>query len=1110
MSRSHPHPLPSCAVVSVRGAGRRRGAQGPALPSSTGKLLEGHLSGVIPIPPATSPPLRPPRPAGDRSRGRAPPTNPIPSDRPNMDLPSLALVLQAALSPNPHDRKAAEATLNQIQFAPQHLVRLLQIVVDGSFDIAVRQAASIQFKNLIAKHWTPNESGEPSKISLNDKGVVRENILAYIMQIPSLLRVQLGECLKTIIQADYPEQWPGLLPWIKGNLQLQDQQVFGALYVLRILARKYEFKSEEERIPVNQVVEETFPHLLIIFNKLVQIGNPPLEIADLIKLICKIFWSSIYLELPKQLFDPDMFSAWMTLFLNVLERPVPLEGQPTDPDLRKSWGWWKVKKWTIHILNRLYTRFGDTKLQRPENKSFAQMFHKNYAGKILECHLRLLNAIRVGEYLPDRVTNLILQYLSNSIPKTSMYNMLLPQLDIVLFEIIFPLMCFNDNDERLWNEDPHEYVRKGYDIIEDLYSPRTAAMDFVSELVRKRGKGNLQKFIQFIVMIFKRYDEAPPEVRPYRQKDGALLAVGTLCDKLKQSEPYKSELETMLVQHVFPEFSSPVGHLRAKAAWVAGQYASINFSDPNNFRGALHSVISGLQDRELPVRVDSVFALRSFVEACRDLNEIRPFLPQLLDEFFKLMNEVENEDLVFTLETIVDKFGEEMAPYAIGLCRNLAAAFWKCMNSSENDDEVDDSSALAAVGCLRAISTILESVNRLPHLFVEIEPTLLPIMKKMLTTDGQEVFEEVLEIVSYMTFYSPTISLEMWTLWPLMMDALGDWAIDYFENILVPLDNYVSRSTAHFLTCKDPDYQQSLFKMLSSIMSDKNMEDSDIIPAPKLIEVVFQNCKGQVDQWLEPYLRMTIERLRRAEKPYLKCLLIEVIANALYYNASLALGILHKFGVAQELFSLWFQMLHEVKKSGVRAHFKREHDKKVCCLGLTSLLALPSSQLPVDAFQQVFKATLDLLVSYKDQVAEANKDDDGNEDDMGDFNSDEDEDDEDEMGVDDDDGDEADNLKLQKLAARAQDFRSNDDDDDDDDEDDYSDDEEFQSPIDEVDPFVFFVDNVKVVQASDPTRFQSLMHNLNFHYQAVASGIAQHAEVRRVEIEKERQEKKAS
>lgn len=53
-------------------------------------------------------------------------------------------------------------------------------------------------------------------------------------------------------------------------------------------------------------------------------------------------------------------------------------------------------------------------------------------------------------------------------------------------------------------------------------------------------------------------------MKPYRQKDGALLAIGTLCDRLKQTEPYKAELERMLVQHVFPEFSSHVGHLRAK------------------------------------------------------------------------------------------------------------------------------------------------------------------------------------------------------------------------------------------------------------------------------------------------------------------------------------------------------------------------------------------------------------------------------------------------------------------------------------------------------------------------------------------------------------------
>ncbi|XP_019166863.1 PREDICTED: importin beta-like SAD2 isoform X2 [Ipomoea nil] len=129
------------------------------------------------------------------------------------------------------------------------------------------------------------------------------------------------------------------------------------------------------------------------------------------------------------------------------------------------------------------------------------------------------------------------------------------------------------------------------------------------------------------------------------------------------------------------------------------------------------------------------------------------------------------------------------------LLTSLAAAFWKCINTAE----ADDPGALAAVGCLRAISTILESVSRLPHLFEQIEPTLFPIMRRMLTSDGQDVYEEVLEIVSYMTFYSPKISMNMWSLWPLMMEALADGAIDYFPNILVPLDNYMSRSTEHDL-----------------------------------------------------------------------------------------------------------------------------------------------------------------------------------------------------------------------------------------------------------------------------------------------------------------------
>ncbi|OAY85071.1 Importin beta-like SAD2, partial [Ananas comosus] len=261
---------------------------------------------------------------------------------------------------------------------------------------------------------------------------------------------QVIECIRTIINVDYPEQWP-------------------------------------------------------VFNKTIRIANPSTEVADLIKNICKIFWSSVYVEIPKQLCDPNIFNSWMVLFLTILGRTIHMEGQPSDPDDKKLQGWWKVKKWTIIIF-----------------------------------------------------TTLLKRILNNSI-----YRLLHPRLDIIIFEIIFPLMCFNDNDGKLWKEDPHEYVRKRYDSLQDLYSPRSAAVDLLLVLLTKCEKCCFQKFIHFIGETFRRYNEAPIDAKPYSLKCGALHAIGVLSSILKQMEPYKSQLECMLLTHVIPDFMSSVAHLRA-------------------------------------------------------------------------------------------------------------------------------------------------------------------------------------------------------------------------------------------------------------------------------------------------------------------------------------------------------------------------------------------------------------------------------------------------------------------------------------------------------------------------------------------------------------------
>ncbi len=49
------------------------------------------------------------------------------------------------------------------------------------------------------------------------------------------------------------------------------------------------------------------------------------------------------------------------------------------------------------------------------------------------------------------------------------------------------------------------------------------------------------------------------------------------------------------------------------------------------------------------------------------------------------------------------------------------------------------------------------SVSGLPQLLPQLEGILFPIMQRMVSTEGQDVFEDVLEIVAYFTYFSPEV-----------------------------------------------------------------------------------------------------------------------------------------------------------------------------------------------------------------------------------------------------------------------------------------------------------------------------------------------------------------
>eukprot|EP00798_Chlamydomonas_sp_ICE-L_P030407 gene30407-35412_t len=292
-----------------------------------------------------------------------------------MELQQLCTTLGGCMSSDQAQRVAAEQILKQHEPMKGQVVHLLLVAAQETVDPAVRQVASISFKNLVKRSWETEVEGE-HHITEEDKTVVRENLLESMIRAPHSVQVQLGEVFKSVVYNDFPEKWPQLLPSLYPNLVSQERnRVHGALYALRILTRKYEFRDEEERAPLTEMLNHVFPVLLHIFQALLASPEGTPDVAEYMKLVCKTFWSATYMGIPDILTQQEQFVGWMTCLHSAVTKPVPADVAALGPEDAKSHVYWKAKKWVLHITFRLFNRYGINKRCKDGNdKAFSTMY----------------------------------------------------------------------------------------------------------------------------------------------------------------------------------------------------------------------------------------------------------------------------------------------------------------------------------------------------------------------------------------------------------------------------------------------------------------------------------------------------------------------------------------------------------------------------------------------------------------------------------------------------------------------------------------------------------------------------------------------------------------
>jgi hypothetical protein len=575
------------------------------------------------------------------------------------------------------------------------------------------------------------------------------------------------------------------------------------------------YKSAKDREPYHNAMRVLLPMFL---ERLCQLNEDQSDLSVLTqKQILKIFFTFVQFILPLDVLDQHSMSTWIEISNVILTRSVPDHVEQIDKDERAELSWWKIKKWAIRLLNRIFDRYGTPANAGKEYAEFANFFLKGYSTNILTSILKVLEQYRNGVYVSPRVLQQAIIFIEYAVMPPFTWKFLKPHMLIIIQEILYPLMCHTDEDEDLFENDPVEYIKIKYDVFEDFVSPVNASRQLVFQVCKKR-KQVLEQAMLFCMQALQN-----PQLTP-RQKDGILHIIGAVAPVLLKKNIYKDQVEMMLATYVFPEFQSPYGFLRARACWVLKSFANIQFKAEENLITACNFLKQCiLNDTCLPVNVEACVALQEMlndddeVELNSAVKEnIGQHIQPIIIKMLNLIRDTENDDVTNVIQRIIYVYEDEISTFAVDIMKHLVETFLNIVKECEEqeDSEAKDDKTITAVGILSTIDSVLSVLEGKLEMISELEKIVLPVIYAIIHNGMMDFYEELFSLICTLT--AKQISENMWSILYLIYDIFQNDASDYFAELMPVLHNYVTIDTHSFLL--DPKRLEVVVSMIKQVM----------------------------------------------------------------------------------------------------------------------------------------------------------------------------------------------------------------------------------------------------------------------------------------------------
>ncbi|KAJ7364882.1 armadillo-type protein [Mycena albidolilacea] len=1030
-----------------------------------------------------------------------------------MDLQTLSNLFEATLSSDPNARRAAELQIRKVGNETGMIAALLQIIATDSIDSATRQACSVWMKNRVHTNYTldvATRRPEQALIANSDREALRANILPLLAASPSRgITLQLASTLKTIVAHDFPERWPGLIAAIKQLLTSNEiRHVHAGCVASLESVRAFRFRQKADILP--NLGAELFPTLVGIATQMMQTPpNASQEIPTMLHLILKTYKTSIVVHLSQHQQSAESIVPWGQLLFAVVNLQIPKEAVPEDEDERERSEWWRAKKWAYGVLGRLFHRFGNPSqlpsAMQADYSAFAQHFATMFAPEILAIYLRQVELYVSNQaWISKKCQYQIFTFFTECIKPKSTWTLLKPHVQTLVESFVFPQLSFNAGRQSLWEGDPVDYVRISVDEYESFATPVSAATSFLFSLASNRTKTTFMPILGFINGVLR-------SGAPAAQRFGALNMTAALGPWIMRHPEVSSNMEQFLLQFVTPEFSSAEGYMRAIACEVLGTFTKegLKWSSDEHLNVNFRAVATALDDPEFPVRVQAALALTELILLHDSVKTaVSPQVGKVIQDLLKMSDETDLDILNRSMEVMVEAFQTELLPVAAQLTARLCDSYLRLAKdnlAAVGDPELgevswdaalggDDDKTYAAMGVAKTIGTIISAIDSSPEILAQVQEVIIPIISFTLKNKILDLFDNMYDLVDSLTFKLRAISPNLWPVFELTYNLFKSDAVDFLEEMLPSLDNFVSYGSDVVKT--RPDYQRMLLDIYQTSITSEQLGENDRVNGCKLAESILLNLRGSVDDLLQPIIVTALSQLDKAETAALRLANLEVLINAVLYNPAAALHIMEttQAGFARKFFDSWFAAINDHNK------MPRVHDKKLSIMALCALLEMAPGAVPEslnDGWPGIVGGVLKIFKDLPEAIA-ARKAleelDDEDEDDLADekiLN----------MNEDDEDVWDEDSAYLEMLANEGARLREKSEkaeeggeDSDDDDDDEISEELGYFSALDTVNPYASFKQALTTFQMQNAPVYQAATTSLTLEQQTLLMEVMRIAE----------------